>query len=96
MIGAGANRNAWRQAVPLSPSSGASTYTAPLHPERVFLWLQDELVQVLRSDGRRQAAQRMLRQKRSGSSKAAVKADAATPTPPPAVSASTEADGVSE
>jgi hypothetical protein len=61
-----------------------------------MLRLQDELVQVLRSDGRRQAAQRMLRQKRSGSSKAAVKADAATPTPPPAVSASTEADGISE
>lgn len=27
---------------------------------------QDELVQLLRSDGRRQAAQRMLRQKRDG------------------------------
>lgn len=30
------------------------------------LCAQDELVQALRSDGRRQAAQRMLRQKRDG------------------------------
>ncbi len=58
----------------------------------MLLPLQDELVQVLRSDGRRQAAQRMRRQKRSGSSKATVKAEAIAPVQP-AVSAATETDG---
>ena len=39
-------------------------------PYTVLMWYvrlrQDELVQALRSDGRRQAAQRMLRMKRDG------------------------------
>ena len=43
---------------------------------------QDELVQALRSEGRRQAAQRMLRQKRSGGSKAAAAAEDAGTDPP--------------
>ena len=37
-----------------------------LHLPHDHPWAQDELVQALRSDGRRQAAQRMLRQKRDG------------------------------
>jgi hypothetical protein len=53
-------------------------------------------VQVLRSDGRRQAAQRMLRQKRSGSGKSAVKAEAPAAPVPPAVPATTEAEGAGQ
>ncbi|KAK9819820.1 hypothetical protein WJX72_002762 [[Myrmecia] bisecta] len=49
---------------------GGITNFDPAEYEKELAWLhsvtQDELVQALRSDGRRQAAQRMLRQKRDG------------------------------
>lgn len=53
---------------PAPHPDGAPTPTHP-HPHASpwrALPTQDELVQLLRSDGRRQAAQRMMRQKRDG------------------------------
>lgn len=62
----------------------------PLEYEKEFPWLQsvtqDELIESLRSEGRRQAAHRMLRQKREGATDAGTDDyDDVKPDPPPAM-----------